>query len=172
MSIRLTDGPRARIRVFAFVAPVLMASMLVLTGCGGGEKTEGNGSPTGTPAGASGKSAAESATPAPAKSGPARQISAEDRKTAEMHFKTLCVTCHGVSGKGDGPGGKNLDPRPRNWTDEKWQDSVTDETLFKVILEGGAAAKLSPLMPPNLQFKDRPGVIWALVEKVRSYRGK
>jgi len=96
-------------------------------------------------------------------------ISDADRADAKTHFAVLCVTCHGMSGKGDGPAGLALHPRPRNWTDKQWQKTVEDAHLGKVILEGGAAVGLSPLMPPNPQFKDRPGVIAALVDIVRSY---
>ena len=107
------ESARVSVCRIGFVAAALAASCLGLASCGGGDDASGGGQ---------------------AKAKPAVQISAEDRKTADMHFKTLCVTCHGESGKGDGPAGKNLDPKPRDWTDASWQASVTDETLFKVIL--------------------------------------
>lgn len=96
-------------------------------------------------------------------------ISAEDRKSATTHFAALCTTCHGTSGKGDGPTGAALTPKPRDWTDAAWQASVTDQELAEVILKGGSATGLSPLMPGSMQFKDRPGVIDALVEIVRDF---
>lgn len=95
-----------------------------------------------------------------------------DTKEAERHFTTLCVTCHGASGKGDGPAGKALKPAPANFTDPAFQKGRTDEQLAKVILEGGAAVGKSPVMPPNPQYKARPEVIKALVAKVRSFGGK
>lgn len=63
-------------------------------------------------------------------------------------FASLCVLCHGASGKGDGPGSKGLNPKPRNFTDPTQFKSKTDEELFKVIQRGGASAKLSAAMPP------------------------
>ena len=95
-------------------------------------------------------------------------ISTADRKFARVQVQTFCVTCHGKSGKGDGPAGIALKPRPRNWTDKTWQKSVTDEHIRKVLTNGGASVGLSPLMPPN-PVRGRPGVISALIEIVRSY---
>ena len=100
---------------------------------------------------------------------PTKTISKEDKAEADKHFKSLCVTCHGESGKGDGPAGAALNPKPRDWTDKKWQSEVKDDELAKAILQGGAAIGKSALMPGNPQYKDRPGVIDALVEKVRSF---
>jgi mono/diheme cytochrome c family protein len=88
---------------------------------------------------------------------------------AKQTFSTLCVTCHGADGKGDGVAAANLNPKPRNYTDKAWQASVTDDQLAKVILEGGAAVGKSPLMPPNPQLKDKPQVIAELVKIVRGF---
>lgn len=104
---------------------------------------------------------------APAAPTPAAAASPADE--AKQTFATLCSTCHGADGKGDGPAAANLNPKPRNYTDKAWQASVTDEQLAKVILEGGAAVGKSPLMPPNPQLKDKPEVIAELVKIVRSF---
>jgi mono/diheme cytochrome c family protein len=71
-----------------------------------------------------------------------------DIKKGEEKFKQLCASCHGDKGKGDGPAGKALNPPPRNFTDPKWQKSVDDARIRKVIKEGGASVGLSPLMAP------------------------
>lgn len=99
---------------------------------------------------------------------------AQDAATqeAERHFATLCVTCHGTQGKGDGPAGKALKPPPASFADPAFQKSRTDEQLAKAILEGGAAVGKSPVMPPNPQYKSKPEVIKALVAKVRSFGPK
>src|SRR5262245_46119004 len=70
------------------------------------------------------------APPPPAPAGPSPD--AEARKT----FRTICTSCHGADGKGDGPGAAALNPKPRNYTDVAWQNSVTDEQLKKTILMG------------------------------------
>ena len=90
---------------------------------------------------------------------------------ARNTFNTLCSTCHGQSGTGDGPGAASLQPKPRNYTDKAWQASVTDEQIRQIILEGGAAVGKSPMMPPSPQFKDKPAVVDELVKIVRSFGG-
>ena len=91
---------------------------------------------------------------------------------AETRFKTFCSTCHGPAGKGDGPAGAALNPKPANFSDPSFHSSRTDDQLAKVILEGGAAVGKSPVMPPNPQYKSKPDVVKALVAKVRSFKGK
>ncbi len=110
---------------------------------------------------------AAQAPAAPAAPTPAPAASPADE--AKQTFATLCSTCHGADGKGDGPAAATLNPKPRNYTDKEWQASITDEQLAKVILEGGAAVGKSPLMPPNPQLKDKPEVIAELVKIVRSF---
>lgn len=86
-------------------------------------------------------------------------------------FKTRCVPCHGDSGKGNGPGAAALNPKPRNYTDAKWQESVKDEDIKKTILYGGAAVGKSPNMPANPDLEGKPELD-GLVAVVRSFKGK
>jgi len=87
-------------------------------------------------------------------------------------FNGKCVVCHGASGKGDGAGAAALDPKPRNFTDAKWQDSVTDEQIKKTILGGGLAVGKSAVMPPNPDMKGKDALLDELVKKIRSFKGK
>jgi len=89
----------------------------------------------------------------------------EARKT----FDTVCATCHGQDGTGNGPGAAALNPKPRNYTDKTWQASVTDDQIKKIILEGGAAVGKSPAMPAQVQLRDKPEVVSALVRIVRTF---
>ena len=83
-----------------------------------------------------------------------------------------CSLCHGASGKGDGPAAGSLNPKPRDMSDQKWQGSVDDVRLETVILKGGTAVNLSPMMAANPDLESKPDVIRALRAKVRSLRGK
>lgn len=65
---------------------------------------------------------------------------------AAVKYQQLCSSCHGTSGRGDGPAAAGLVPRPRNLADRHWQASVDDDYLRKVILQGGSAVNLSPSM--------------------------
>lgn len=91
---------------------------------------------------------------------------------ARSIFDTRCVTCHGASGAGDGAAAAALNPKPRNYADKAWQDSVKDEDLAKAIVEGGAAIGKSPLMPPNVDLKDKPAVVAEIVKIIRAFSPK
>jgi mono/diheme cytochrome c family protein len=94
-------------------------------------------------------------------------ITEEARKEASDIFKDRCVTCHGEQGHGDGPGASNLMPKPMDFHNSNWQVSVSDADIAKAIVHGGAAVGLSSQMQPNPDLEDKPGVVAALVERVR-----
>jgi mono/diheme cytochrome c family protein len=83
-----------------------------------------------------------------------------------------CSLCHGASGKGDGPAAGSLNPKPRDMSNQKWQESVDDARIETVILKGGPALKLSPMMAANPDLESKPDVVRALRAKVRSLGGK
>lgn len=96
---------------------------------------------------------------------------AADAAAGKVKYDMLCASCHGASGKGDGPAGAALNPKPRNMTDPAWQKSVDDATIAKVIKEGGASVGKSALMPPwgaSLSDADIANV----VAYIRSLSGK
>jgi mono/diheme cytochrome c family protein len=109
------------------------------------------------------------APPAPAPAAPAAPgaLAAEE---AGQIFATRCFTCHGSEGAGDGPGSAALTPKPRNFQDAAWQDSVTDEHIEKIVMYGGAAVGRSPTMPGNPDLMSKPEVVRALVAHVRGLR--
>ena len=63
-------------------------------------------------------------------------------------FDQYCMACHGTDGKGDGPAGKALNPKPRDFHDKSLMASMTDEHIYKVVKDGGASMGKSPLMTP------------------------
>ena len=81
--------------------------------------------------------------------------SAADAAAGKTAFDANCSSCHGVSGKGDGPVGQALTPRPRDFsvgdfafdTDGDGKKG-TDTDLKNVIQKGAAAYGGSPLMAP------------------------
>ena len=80
-----------------------------------------------------------------------------------------CEVCHGPAGDGNGPGGAALNPKPRNFTDAKWQKETADDRITKVIVEGGPSVGLNVLMTPNPDLKGRDAVLKELVKLVRAY---
>lgn len=91
---------------------------------------------------------------------------------ARQLFDSLCFTCHGSTGHGDGPGAAQLDPKPRSFADAAWQDSVTDDQIKKAIVYGGAAVGKSAAMPAQPQLKGKDDVLTGLVGIVRGFRAK
>jgi mono/diheme cytochrome c family protein len=74
---------------------------------------------------------------------------------------TNCVSCHGASGKGDGPAAAALNPKPADWTSAKVQGESDGELFWKISNGPGP-------MPPwkHLSEKDR----WDLVAYVKSLK--
>jgi mono/diheme cytochrome c family protein len=91
---------------------------------------------------------------------------------AAAMFASVCATCHGADGTGNGPASASLNPKPRNYTDAAWQASVTDDDLKKIILLGGQAVGKSAMMPANPNLRDKPEVIDGLVRIVRRFGAK
>jgi cytochrome c553 len=96
---------------------------------------------------------------------------ADGKAEADKVWKERCTTCHGNSGKGDGPGAAALNPKPRSFTDPGWQGATDDARIKKVIVEGGAGVGLSEAMAPNPDLKDKAAVLDALVLKIRMMQG-
>ena len=92
-----------------------------------------------------------------------------DSAAAKEMFNTRCSPCHGTSGRGDGPASAALTPKPRNYTDEAWQKSVTDEQIRKTIVLGGAAVGKSPIMPGSPDLDAKPEVVEGLLQIVRGF---
>ncbi len=90
-------------------------------------------------------------------------------KEADTIYQTRCIGCHGPNGKGDGPVGMALNPRPRDLSDPGWQKSVADEHIEKIILGGGPAVGKSPMMPANSDLTAKPDVLKALRAMVRNF---
>jgi mono/diheme cytochrome c family protein len=78
-------------------------------------------------------------------------------------YAQTCATCHGPDGKGDGPGGKGLNPKPRNFTESAtWKNGTRVEDIYKTLNEG---IKGSSMVSYNdLSKRDR----MALVHVVQS----
>lgn len=96
-----------------------------------------------------------------------KRIDPQSRAAAQKIWKERCSTCHGLSGHGDGPQARYLEVKPRKLSDRAWKESVTDEHLRTVIVEGGPAVGLNLAMAPNPDLGSRPDVLEALIAHVR-----
>lgn len=97
-------------------------------------------------------------SPAPS----SRAIPAAQQPDAKALFASLCATCHGEGGGGDGPVAAALTPRPASFKDSTFQASRTDEQLAAAI--AGGKPPLMPAFGQQLTLAQ----IRALVAQVRA----
>jgi high-affinity iron transporter len=95
-------------------------------------------------------------------------VSRADEAGAKDNYKNLCVKCHGEAGKGDGPGVAKLQKKPGSFSDCARMAKFDDDTLFKIIKEGGPAGNESKEMTA---FSDgmEDGEIKDMVSYVRTF---
>lgn len=77
-------------------------------------------------------------------------------------FATNCAMCHGNEGKGDGPAGSGLNPKPRNLVEGKWTQGGGDIAHFKVVTNGIPGTSMAAF--GHFKVADR----WAIVQFVES----
>ncbi len=73
-----------------------------------------------------------------------------------------CAMCHGNEGKGDGPAGQALNPRPRNLVEGPWKKGGGYIGIYTVLTEGLAGTSMASY--GHLKAVDR----WALTQFVNS----
>lgn len=77
-------------------------------------------------------------------------------------FKANCLMCHGAEGKGDGPAGQGLNPKPRNFVEGKWTQGEGITSHFKVLQKGIAGGSMA-------SFKHfKPSDRWAILQFIES----
>ena len=77
-------------------------------------------------------------------------------------FTQNCAMCHGPEGKGDGPAGLSLNPRPRNLTEGPWKKGGGFIGWYRAITEGLPGSSMAAW--GQLKPVDR----WALVQFINS----
>jgi mono/diheme cytochrome c family protein len=144
---------RKRVMTAAYLVLVIATAGLALWGCGG-------------------QKAAEQSAETPA-AGTAGTVATDTAAGGEVSlavgdavYKTRCAMCHGESGKGDGPAGQALNPRPRDHTDAAYMSTLTDQSIENTILNGKGTG-----MPPHKGLLT-DAEVKSLVLKVRSLSQK
>ena len=82
-------------------------------------------------------------------------------------YTTRCVPCHGPTGKGDGPAGLALNPRPADLSQHAIPGVHTDAQLFEWITNGFPGSQMPAFKSP-LSDTDR----WNLVNFMRTLAPK
>jgi mono/diheme cytochrome c family protein len=82
--------------------------------------------------------------------------------------KGTCFTCHGNTGKGDGPAGAALDPSPRNFTNPEVVKVRTPGEMFWVVKNGSAGTGMISYNPAMINDEEA----WQAITYVRSLGGE
>lgn len=90
-----------------------------------------------------------------------------DLKRGAATYKELCAKCHGGEGKGDGKVAAMLATKPNDLTDCARMKTFSDDRLFAIVKNGGAAEGLSKAMPAYAESLD-DGEIRDSVAYIRS----
>lgn len=96
----------------------------------------------------------------PAAPEPTPELLARGRKI----FGAYCATCHGVTGAGDGPAGKVLTPRPRDFRTEPFRQGDSVLEVFATVTKGVPGTAMVAF--PHLAEADR----WAVAHHVAALR--
>jgi mono/diheme cytochrome c family protein len=78
-------------------------------------------------------------------------------------YNRSCASCHGKTGMGDGPAGKQLNPPPSNLVDAEWKHGATDAEIFTVIRSGVPKTAMRGFASKMTEHE-----IWDVINYVRS----
>lgn len=83
-------------------------------------------------------------------------------KKGEKIYKTLCSSCHGATGKGDVPAMQALNPKPTNFTTEKFQKQTDGEIFWKISEGHGIMASYKNTLSEE--------EIWDVITYLRTFK--
>jgi len=69
-------------------------------------------------------------------------------------YTNNCVSCHGETGLGDGPSGKNLSPRPRDYhaPDGDWKNGTSVLNMYHTLEKGINGMPNFPVLNPKQKY--------------------
>ncbi|TAK37034.1 MAG: cytochrome c [Chloroflexota bacterium] len=146
-------------RITILAGAILLTTAIMLTAACGSSSSSTSASPKGSSQSSSPASATSWTAPAEAKNLKAPSgDKAQSAARGKTLFGTSCASCHGSAGKGDGPVGAALKPKPTDLTTSA--KNQTEGEIFWKITEGKGAMPGSK----SLSEQDR----WDLVAYIQS----
>ena len=85
---------------------------------------------------------------------PAPDFAKGDAAHGQQLYVQTCASCHGTTGKGDGPAAAALNPKPADHSNKAIIGARTDEELSNIIKMGGGVVG-KPTMPAFPQFGEK-----------------
>lgn len=89
---------------------------------------------------------------------------ARAQQSSELYTQR-CAACHGPGGKGDGPVGNQLNPKPSDFAVSL--KGKSDDWIARAIKGGGQAVGEAPVMPPFADLSDEQ--IKTLVDYIKLF---
>lgn len=86
----------------------------------------------------------------------------DDTAVIDVLWQSQCASCHGMSGRGDGPMGSMV--HATDLTRADWQGKTSDQDIAKVIVEGRGRMPKFEAMAPE--------IVNALVKRIRTLRAR
>ncbi len=89
----------------------------------------------------------------------------EQMKLGKQVYENNCQSCHGESGKGDGPAGQALQPAPRNFqsADAEWVNGTSPFGIMTTLNNGIEGAAMSSYQSLSLEKR------WAVTHYLRQW---
>lgn len=91
-------------------------------------------------------------------------------KAAKKIYRKKCKKCHGSKGNGKGPGAKDMDPMPPDWTGGIER---SDGELFWLIMNGSKDTEMKPWGPNTAKKKNQLSdeQVWGVVHYIKAFAG-
>jgi high-affinity iron transporter len=77
-------------------------------------------------------------------------------------YAVWCIACHGATGAGDGSTAARLDPRPRNFREQKFKQGARADQVFQTLGKGVPGSAMQPFK--NLSDEERWALAWYVLE--------
>jgi mono/diheme cytochrome c family protein len=125
--------------------------------------------PGATPAAGATANAAQKCTAMPAQYAGKKLPYKSDDRTAmaqgKQKYDEVCAACHGTRGRGDGTAAASLNPKPRNFTDKQYMQTLPLDCHFWITMEGSAGTGMAPWKSLG------EDTLWKIILYERSFSG-